>query len=101
MSDKERSVFEVNLLPVWRGIKTVTPPVITGAYDTGTGDRNPGEALYNLLFVRVPTIVAGLLYFQRTAEGKPEIVMDLGLGQFELPAMAVIAIMYIILRPST
>lgn len=85
---------------LWRAVKAFAPPVVTGAYDRDAGDSRPHEAIYNLIFVRLPTLAAGLLYFQRVSEGEPEIVMDLGLGEFELSPAVVAAAMYLILRPS-
>lgn len=116
----------VDPLPVWRGVKRVMPPIVTGAYEAQTGEEYPGEALYNLvhlfslcsfvnpllnpilfslldskIFVRTPTLVGGLLYFQRISEGKPEIVMDLGVGgPFELSPVIVCLVMWMILRPA-
>ena len=46
-----RSSFRmfVDPLPVWRGVKGVLPPIVTGAYEKQTGEEYPGEALYNLV----------------------------------------------------
>ena len=42
-----------------------------------------------------------MLYFQRITEGKPEIVMDLGVGgPFELSPVIVCFVMWLILRPA-
>ena len=48
---RTRSSFRmfVDPLPVWRGVKRVMPPIVTGAYETQTGEEYPGEALYNLV----------------------------------------------------
>ena len=45
--------------PIWLEVKNILPALITGAYDKQTGDENAGGALYNLVFVRLPTIVIG------------------------------------------
>ena len=39
----------VDPLPVWRGVKDVLPPIVTGAYEKRTGEEFPAEALYNLV----------------------------------------------------
>ena len=87
------------MITLWQAVKASAPPVVTGAYDRDTGDSRPFEAIYNLIFVRVPTLATGLLYFRRVSEGEPEIVMDLGLGEFQLSPVVVAAAMYLILRP--
>ncbi len=80
-------------------MKKVLPPIITGATDDTLGDAFPAEALYNLIFVRTPTIVVGILYFQRISEGGNPIFMDVGLGSFELSPILVLMAMWLILRP--
>lgn len=85
---------------LWKAVKSFAPPVVTGAYDRDAGDSRPFEAMYNLVFVRIPTIAAGLLYFQRVSDGQPAIVMDLGLGDCQLSPVVVAAAMYLVLRPA-
>jgi hypothetical protein len=85
----------------WKSIKEIAPPVVTGAYeDDETAEA--GDAIYNLIFVRFPTIAGGLVYFQRVADHAPPIMMDFGFGdyaEFELSPIIVLAAMFLILRP--
>lgn len=90
----------VDPLPVWRSVKATLPPVVTGAYEPAVGDCAPAEALYNLFFVRLPTIVAGAIYLQRVSSGGRDIIMDMGLGEFQLSPIAVLFAMWLILRPA-
>ena len=97
--DELKNLLRSSMLTTWRAIKTVAPPVVTGAYDSDTGDGNPFEAMYNLVFVRMPTLVVGLMYYLRLSRGEPEVIMDLGMGQFALSPVVVITAMFFILRP--
>lgn len=90
----------IDPLQVWKSVKNTLPPIVTGAYEGSIGDAAPAEALYNLVFVRLPTVATGALYFARLSSGEPEIVMDLGLGQFEMSPILVVFIMWLILRPA-
>ena len=90
----------MNPLAIWKGVKNVLPPIVTGASDETIGNEAPAEALYNLIFVRTPTIVVGILYFQRISGGGNPIFMDLGLGSFELSPLLVLMAMWLILRPA-
>lgn len=92
--------FSFDPYVVWKFLKGIAPPVITGAYKDDQ-DVDAGGAIYNLIFVRLPTIAGGILYFQRIADGAPQIVMDLGLGKFELSPILVVAAMFLILRPAS
>jgi hypothetical protein len=90
----------VDPLPLWRSVKSTLPPVVTGAYEPAVGDSSPAEALYNLVFVRLPTLVVGAIYFQRVSSGGRDIVMDLGVGEFTLSPILVLFAMWLILRPA-
>jgi len=88
---------------VWKFLKGIAPPVVTGAYKEDE-DVDAGGALYNLLFVRLPTIAGGILYCQRISDKAPPIMFDLGfgdLGEIELSPILVVAAMFLILRPAS
>lgn len=87
---------------VWTFLKGIAPPVVTGAYKDDE-DVDAGGALYNFIFVRMPTIAGGILYFQRISDKAPPIMFDLGfgdLGEIELSPILVVAAMFLILRPA-
>jgi hypothetical protein len=82
---------------LWRGAKSILPPFATGAWDEGMGDATPVEHLYNLLFVRMPTILMGILYMRNLSMGHP-LVMNFGDGSFEVPLLVVLCVFLVILR---
>jgi hypothetical protein len=88
---------ENEFLPIWRSIKTILPPVVTGAFQDGVGDRNPGEALYNLVFVRMPTLLCGLWYANSLYNGGGQFSLDFGFGPLEVGPTAVALVLYLIL----
>ena len=47
---------------VWRSIKEFLPPIVTGAWTGHEGDQEPLGALYNLVFVRLITLVCTVAY---------------------------------------
>lgn len=69
------------LAPAWATIKKYVPPVITGSWDPDDAERNkrPGEAIYNMVFIRIPVIAAGIWFAQFVSSGH-HLVMDFGLG---------------------
>ena len=86
-------------LQLWKGTKSVLPPLVTGAWgdEEGLGDKNPMEHLYNLLFVRVPTVGLLLVYTRNVLIGHP-LEMDVGHGTFEVPPVVVFGVIAAILR---
>mmetsp|Transcript_6888 Transcript_6888/g.12468 ORF Transcript_6888/g.12468 Transcript_6888/m.12468 type:complete len:151 (-) Transcript_6888:206-658(-) len=91
-------------LRFWQGTKSLLPPIITGAWgddggggDVGKGDTKPVEHLYNLLFVRFPTVCCMVVYVRNIMNGQP-LVMDLGEGMFEVSPVIVFAVFLAILR---
>jgi len=46
------------LLGIWRSIKAVAPPLVTGVVSPGDGDKDPGSALFNLVCIRLPFLAA-------------------------------------------
>ena len=74
------------------------PPFVTGAWDEGAGDTKPVEHLYNLLFVRMPTVGAGIVYAKNLLQGHP-LIVNFGDGtMFEVPSLFVFGIIAVILR---
>lgn len=93
------TVANNNMLKAWKFFTTYFPYVITGVKPQTANDQtvSPIGGMYNIFFVRVPTILAGLLYLQNLALGYP-LVMDLGYGSFEVNPFIVGSALYILLR---
>ena len=86
-----------NILRLWKTLKDRLPFVVTGARSATTADDNPIGAIYNIVFVRLPVIAAGLLYGKNLVEGHP-LVIDIGEGPFIVNPLAVLAVLFVILR---
>ena len=76
---------------LWRGAKSILPPFVTGAWDEGKGDDKPAEHIYNLLFVRMPTVLMGIMYMHY-------LVMNYDDGFVEVPPLVVFCVFLVILR---
>lgn len=85
-----------NALRLWRLCKSKLPPVVTGAYSKTTADTNPIGALFNLIFIRVPILAAGVLYVVNLMNGHP-LIMDVGNGMFEVSPLLVAGVLYLML----
>ena len=99
-ADNYRELVGIDFLdytPLWRGAKSILPSFATGAWDEGKGDATPVEHLYNLLFVRMPTVLMGILYMRNLSMGHP-LVMNYGDGFFEVPPLVVLCVFLVILR---
>jgi hypothetical protein len=86
-------------LDLWLACKTDLPAVFTGAWpwrDSNLANDNPGGALYNIAFVRMPVILVGLVYGKNLFQGHP-LIMDIGDGPFEMSPLIVIAVLALIL----
>ena len=86
-----------NVLRLWKVLKQCLPFVVTGARTPTTADDNPVGAIYNVVFVRVPVIMAGLVYGKNLAEGHP-LIVDFGEGSFVMSPLVVLALLFVILR---
>jgi hypothetical protein len=86
-----------NSLRLWKTLKDRLPFVVTGARTASTADNNPIGAIYNIVFVRLPVIVAGLVYGKNLAEGHP-LIVDVGDGPFTVNSLIVLAVFFVILR---
>eukprot|EP00804_Cyclotella_cryptica_P004808 CCRYP_004894-RA/>CCRYP_004894-RA protein AED:0.16 eAED:0.16 QI:0/-1/0/1/-1/1/1/0/177 len=85
-------------LVIWQQTKSLLPKFVTGAWENGKGDRDPLEHLYNLVFVRIPVVLMGMVYVNNLIHGHP-LLMNFGGGTvFEIPAIIVLGIIYVILR---
>ncbi|KAL7543812.1 hypothetical protein ACHAXR_013128 [Thalassiosira sp. AJA248-18] len=83
---------------LWQGTKSVLPKFVTGAWEQGMGDTRPVEHLYNLIFVRMPTVCVGIFYVKNILAGHP-LIVNFGDGtMFEVPSLIVFGIIYVILR---
>lgn len=92
------SKAENNSLKAWKWCKQNLPYIVTGSEANSTvADENPLAGLYNLLLVRMPTILAGALYCKNLVQGHP-LIVDVGGGPGEVPPILVGAILYAILR---
>ena len=103
----ENPVTERNneVLDVWRFLKRVLPPLITGAWshrDPYLADANPMGAMYNMFFVRAPLLAMGGVYLKNLFQGHP-LIMDYGDGPFEVNPLIVLGVLAITLYglPST
>ena len=87
-------------LSVWLAVKKVLPAVITGGWNSvgGAGDRNPGGALFNLVFIRIPAILAGCWYAKLLRDGGTWQV-DFGAGLTVVSPVVVCAVIFLILGP--
>lgn len=102
-------------LVLWKFCKQNLPPVFTGAWPWrgNNGNSNPRDGsqqkgintlandnpfggFYNMLFVRLPVILAGMLYVRNLLDGYP-LVLNIGLGPFEPNPLIVFAVLAIIL----
>lgn len=83
---------------IWQGAKTYLPNFVTGAWEEVDGDKRPVEHLYNMVFVRLPTVGMGFFYVRNLLSGHPMIV-NFGDGtMFEVPSIIVFGIIAVILR---
>ena len=81
-------------LRVWKSTKSVLPAVVTGAWDDEKkGDRKPVEHLYNMVFIRIPTVLMALVYSKNLIDGHG-LILSFG----EVPPIVVFAVFAIILR---
>jgi len=88
-----------DVLKAWRVIKSKVPPLITGAWpwrDPYLGDENPMGAVYNIFFVRLPVIAAGMIYVKNLVEGHP-LIIDYGDGPFVVNPLVVFLVLALIL----
>jgi len=86
-------------LTLWKETKSLLPPIITGAWgDTRLADNNPVGALYNMMFVRLPTFGMFGVYAKNLFSGHP-LIMDFGYGPFQVSPIIVLCTMFLILGP--
>jgi len=86
-------------LQAWQFFKRYLPTIFTGAWpwrDSQVSDSNPIGAIYNMLFVRTPVVLLGIVYFKNKIEGHP-LVMDFGSGQSEINPLLVFVVLALIL----
>ena len=88
-------------LLVWKGLKAVLPPIVTGAWKGSEGDDNPLGAMYNLVFVRVVTLACTAWYVKGICgEGGGAFSLDFGVGgPVEIPPIGVALVVARILLP--
>jgi len=90
-----------NALKLWNVVVNYLPTIVTGDSKTfKDGASNPLELIYNMLFVRIPTILAGIVYGKNLFEGHP-LVVDIGFvgnGPIEVSPILVFIVLASILR---
>jgi hypothetical protein len=95
-----------NISKLWQILKMNLPYVFTGVNKNDTSsalnssiDENPVGAIYNMVFVRFPSVLAGVVYTKNLIQGYP-LYCDLGFGAgpFEIPPLFVYGVLLIILR---
>lgn len=89
-------------LLVWRSLKQTLPPIVTGAWNGSEGDDNPLGAMYNLVFVRVVTLLCSAWYVRAglLGEGGGSFSLDFGIGgPIEVPPVGVALVVARILLP--
>ena len=88
-------------LLVWKGLKQVLPPIVTGAWKGSEGDENPLGAMYNLVFVRGVTLICTAWYIKcLLGEGGGAFSLDFGIGgPVEIPPIGVALVVARILLP--
>ena len=120
-SDNPSTAKNNNIARLWKILRNNLPYVMTGVsssksdehdFTDGTDgtdgigtstsdfvDDNPIGAIYNIIFVRLPTILASLVYTKNLIERHP-LYIDLGFGggAFEIPPLFVYGVLIIILR---
>jgi hypothetical protein len=88
-------------LDVWQDCQSTLPTLLTGGSDTNNNSNNnnvdPAARLYNMIFVRGPTVIVGLFYVKNTVTGHP-LIVDIGHGPFEVSPLIVAGVLYMILR---
>lgn len=95
--ESSASKYNNDALRLWRGLKSRLPQVLTGARQVDTADDNPLAGIYNMIFVRLPTVAAGFVYGKNLYQGHP-LIVDVGNGPWEVNPLFVLATLYVILR---
>ena len=105
-SDNPATAQNNNIARLWKFFKNRLPYVFTGVSKDSADkrsavvDKNPVGAIYNMVFVRCPSVLAGVVYSKNLIEGHP-LYCDVGFGTagpFEIPPLFVYGILLIILR---
>lgn len=65
--------------------------------ENDNNDDHPIAYLYNMFFVRIPIIITGLFYMYQLLYERHPFICDLGDGPFEVPAIIVLGVLYILL----
>jgi hypothetical protein len=83
-----------NVRRLWLACQQNLPQIVHGSRE-GI-DPEPLGALYNVMFVRIPAIVAGIVYCYNFSTGHP-LIVDLGDGAFEMHPIIVVGALYVLL----
>ena len=84
----------------WKSVKKLLPPIVTGAWTGQEGDQEPLGALYNLIFVRLVTLVCTAAYCKALLGGGGQFSLNFGVGgPVEVPPLGVAIVVARILLP--
>lgn len=83
-----------NVRRLWLACRQHLPRVVHGAREGF--EPEPLSALYNMITVRIPAIVAGLVYYYNLFVGHP-LIVDFGDGAFEIHPVIVASVLYMLL----
>lgn len=88
-----------NISRLWLTLKISLPYIFTGVSkdEVSAVDDNPIGAIYNMIFVRFPSVLTGVVYSKNLIEGHP-LYCDVGAGPIEIPPLFVYGVLLIILR---
>ena len=88
-----------NISRLWQTLKQNLPYVFTGVpkNEVSAVDDNPIAAIYNMVFVRFPSVLAAIVYSKNLITGHP-LYCDVGAGPFEIPPLFVYGVLLVILR---
>mmetsp|Transcript_21530 Transcript_21530/g.44919 ORF Transcript_21530/g.44919 Transcript_21530/m.44919 type:complete len:196 (-) Transcript_21530:433-1020(-) len=97
-SENPSTISDNELLQLWKFCKRRLPYLLTGATgEDTTSDENPLAGIYNMLLVRLPTVLAGCVYSSNLFQGHP-LIVDMGDGPFVVNPLVVVGVLFVILR---
>lgn len=105
-NDRDGTVsdLDADALTLWQQMRTILPSIITGAWDANIKytDENPWGAIYNMLFVRIPVLVALAVYLKNLIVDHHGFVVNFGYNVNEdmvVSPLLVIGVAYLMLGP--
>ena len=95
--DNPETMKRNTVLTFWKFCKRNLPYLMTGARSPRTADDNPLGGIYNMLFVRIPVLLSGLVYAKNCLQGHP-LIIDFGEGPMVVSPLIVAFGLYVLLR---